>query len=366
MIDSTMSATYTKRRILMANLTETSYYARRAINWLILGVFAYIILRIIWSIFVALIIIMFPPKAPPPNHAFGVLPKIIFPPQASPSASTIFRLETIEGNVPKASESAYVYFMPKQAANLLALPRTQKFADKLLFNPKEIQETKNIYRFTDPEFPLRSLRYDIISNNFTLQYAYGYDQAIFSNGNTLTTDVAINEAINFLQNNGIMPSDFSRSDFTASYLTLVGDRLVKTPSITQANATKVNTKRTSIGGSSIYYPDPDESPLSFVFSGSSIDKKRILSVTYTYWPVEYQTNATYSIKKSQIAWQELQSGKGYIARYPLQGETITVRSVHLGYYDSLSPQTYLQPIFVFEGDDGFLGFVPAVASPWTE
>jgi hypothetical protein len=350
----------------MANLTETSYYARRAINWLILGVIAYIILRIIWAILLSAIIYFFPPKAPPPNHAFGVLPRIKFPDQASPSATITFTLETIEGNVPKASASATVYFMPKQAANLLALPRTQQFADKLRFNPKEIQETKNIYRFNDPEFPLRTLRYDIITNNFTLHYAYGYDQAIFSSGNTLTTEAAIKDAKTFLSNNSLLPSDFSEDNFSASYLTLVGDRLTDTPSITQANATRVNTKRSNIGGVPIYYPDPEASPISLVFSGSPIEKKKILSISYTYWPIEYQTNATYKIKPSEQAWKELQSGGGFIARYPTQGTAITVRSVHLGYYDSITPQTYLQPIFVFEGDDGFLGFVPAVSPPWTE
>jgi hypothetical protein len=350
----------------MANLTETSYYARRTINWGILGIIGYIILRISWAILVAILMFLFPPKAPPPNHAFGVLPSIKFPAQASPSATMTFQLETIEGTVPKASESATVYFMPKQTANLLALPRTQQFAEKLDFIPKEIQETKNLYRFNDADYPLRTLRYDIITNNFTLQYAYGLDQAIFSSGNTPILDTATEDAKDFLSDNGLLPSDFSEDDFTATYLTLVGDTLVKTPSVTQANATRVNTKRTNIGGVPIYYPNPDESPISIVFSGSPTSKKKVLSISYTYWPIEYQTIATYKIKDSQVAWQELQSGGGYIAHYPSQGTTVTVRSVHLGYYDSIAPQTYLQPIFVFEGDDGFLGYVPAIAAPWTE
>jgi hypothetical protein len=350
----------------MANLTITSFYARRAINWLILGVIAYILLRIIWAIFVAVFTFAFPPKAAPPNHAFGVLPSVKFPDHASPSADLRFKLETIEGGVPKASASATVYFMPKQTPNLLALPRTQQFAFKLKFNQKEIQETKNIYRFNDDEFPLRTLRYDIITNNFTLQYAYGYDQSIFSGGNTPSTEIAIKETNDFLTNNGLLPKDFSADNFMASYFTLVGERLVKTPSVTQANATRVDARRSNIGGVPVYYPDPDETPISLVFSGSPIAKKRILSISYTYWPVEYQTNATYKIKESQLAWEELQSGNGFIARYPTQGNDITVRTIHLGYYDSITPQTYLQPVFVFEGDDGFLAFVPAVASPWSE
>ncbi|MBI5619928.1 hypothetical protein HY950_03130, partial [Candidatus Gottesmanbacteria bacterium] len=66
------------------------------------------------------------------------------------------------------------------------------------------------------------------------------------------------------------------------------------------------------------------------------------------------------------AWQELQSGMGFIARYPATGASVTVRNVTIAYYDSFEPQMYLQPVFVFEGDDGFVSYVPAVAPPWTE
>jgi len=40
--------------------------------------------------------------------------------------------------------------------------------------------------------------------------------------------------------------------------------------------------------------------------------------------------------------------------------------VYLAYYDSLDPQTYLQPVFVFEGDDDFLAYVPAVEAAWVD
>ena len=122
----------------MASLTETAYYTRRAVNWGILAVIAYIILRALWSITSTIWLAAFPPKAPPPTHAFGRLPALNFPQQASPSAALEFRLETIEGTVPKASESARVYFMPKSAANLLAIPsktQTAKASIALMIRP---------------------------------------------------------------------------------------------------------------------------------------------------------------------------------------------------------------------------------------
>ena len=92
----------------------------------------------------------------------------------------------------------------------------------------------------------------------------------------------------------------------------------------------------------------------------------MLELAYTYWPIDLSTSATYGLITSDQAWSLLQSGQGYIARYPTSGNTVTVRNIYLGYYDSYDPQTYLQPVFVFEGDNGFLAYVPAVAAPWTQ
>ena len=73
------------------------------------------------------------------------------------------------------------------------------------------------------------------------------------------------------------------------------------------------------------------------------------------------------MKPSSTAWEELQAGRGFIARYPTNGAiSIVVRQVYLGYYDSFDPQMYLQPVFVFEGDNGFLAYVPAVIPEWIE
>ena len=60
-------------------------------------------------------------------------------------------------------------------------------------------------------------------------------------------------------------------------------------------------------------------------------------------------------------------GSGFVARYPTNGSTTAViRNVRLGYYDSYDPETYLQPIYVFEGDYGFTAYVPAISPEWVE
>lgn len=352
----------------MASLTETAYYTRRAINWGILAIIAYVILRALWGVFIIIFLAIFPPKLPPPNHAFGKLPPVQFPsPAASPSAQLSFKLETIEGAIPRASESATVYFMPKNAANLLALSKTQEFAGRLAFDTNPIQESKNIYRFNDAEFLLRKLRYDIVSDNFIIRYAFEQDTGLFGERNLPLLDAAQSEAKSILQTYNLYNDDIALGRSAVSYLKLSGDKLLETTSLSQADAVRVDFFRRPIGLVKIVTPNPDEGPISFMFSGSQNNKKRIVQFAYTFWPIDYETKATYALKSSAQAWQELQSGGGFIARYPKNGATTaTVRNIYIGYYDSYDPQTYLQPIFTFEGDQGFLAYIPAVSQDWIE
>ncbi len=348
------------------SLTETAFYTRRAVNWAILGVIAYIILRIFWSIVVALFIILFPPKAPPPNHAFGRLPAVKFPAQATPSAQFTMQLETIEGTLPAASASAAVYFMPKTAPNLLALNRAQEFATRLEFDPAPIQESKNIYRFNDPQLPLRRLRYDIVSGNFIVRYGFERDPSVFIEKNLPLPDAARLETINLLESYNLYPTDLSEGNASVSFWRLNGEQLVSTSSLSQADVVRIDFFRKMIGDTRVFTPVPDEASVAFILSGAEGTRKHVLQFAYTFWPIDYQTSATYALKTSDEAWAQLQSNRNYIARMPVGGGPAIVRNVYLGYYDTFEPQTYLQPIFVFEGDNGFLAYVPAVAQPWTE
>lgn len=350
----------------MTTLTETAYYTRRAINWIIIGIIAYIILRTIFGLLSAVWVVVFPPKPLPPNHAFGKLPAVTFPQQATYSGQLSFQLQTIQGVVPAASVSATVYFMPKAAPNLLALTQTQNFAKNLQFDPTPIQETKNIYRFNDPQYPLRTLRFDIVSSNFIIRYAFERDLSIFAEKNLPSADTAKQEAMSLMQQYSLNRDDFTGGAVIVSYYKLTGDHLTPTTSLSQSDAERVDFFRKAIGNTSLFTPIPDQGSTSIIFSGSTNPQKHVIQFAYTYWPIDYQTTATYPLKTSADAWNELQQGKGYVAKFPTNSTSVVVRNVYLGYYDSFDPQTYLQPIFVFEGDNGFLGYVSAVSPLWTE
>lgn len=350
------------------SLTETAFYTRRTINWTILAVIGYVILRMFWGLVVTVYVAIFPPKAPPPNHAFGKLPVLSFPAgQASPSGQLIYQLQTIEGSVPQASPSAHVFFMPKKGSNLLALSTAQGFAKRLGFGTTPIPEpsNKNIYRFDDTTNQLRHMWYDIVSTNFIIQYDYRQDASLFLNNKVPSEQEARSEGRNLMQTYGLYPEDLTGGDVRVTYYRVAENSLQPVSSQSQADAVRVDYYRPNIASTKVVTGSLTEAPITIVFSGSSNSKKRILQFTYTYWPIDYQTTATYSLKTSTQAWQELQGGGGYVLRYP-KTPVVTVRSVYLAYYDSIFPQTYLQPIFVFEGDDGFVAYVPAINPEFVE
>lgn len=348
----------------MNSLTETAYQTRKAINIIILSIIGYIILRIVWGIFFSILLTIFPPKPPPPNNAFGKLPAVKFPSVSKPTTPLKFTLQTISGSVPKASESAAVYFMPKNAPNLLALTKTQQFAQKLNFNPNPIPVGKNLYQFDDDINKLRKLSYDIVSNNFSIRYLYEVDTGLFDRTPDSTSNL-LREAQQFIGQNNLQLTDYNSNDSKITYLKLSGNKLISTTSLSQSDAVKIDYFRKPINQLKVLTPFPGTGSISFTFSGSKDPKKHLLLFSYTYWPIEYKTTATYKLKTSQEAWQELQNGGGYIAHFPT-GDTAVIRDVYVAYYDSIEPQNFLQPIYVFEGDEGFIGYVAAIAPPWTE
>ena len=112
-------------------------------------------------------------------------------------------------------------------------------------------------------------------------------------------------------------------------------------------------------------PGYDESYTYVIYT--STKERNILEANYTFWPIAFDDYGTYPLKSTQEAWQELIDGTGYVIK---QGnndpEKIVIRNVYLAYFDSKEEQNYLQPIFVFEGDNGFIAYVAAVSSQWQE
>lgn len=351
------------------NLTQIAYYTRRTLKIGTIFLIAFLIVRAGVKIGIRAWQAAHPPPPPKPTTAFGKLPTLNFP-DSPIKVKLSFKLETIEGALPQFPESTKVYFMPQKGPNLLASSRAKDKAYKMGFKnePEIISET--IYRWTTQSTPSTTLKMNIVTGNFDLDYDFQNDPELLTSKNLPTAQQAAQEAKGFLVSGSFLPDDLANGTAEFEYLFFEPSEppeFKPVLSFSEANFIRVNLFRENLNDLKILPPNPKNSLISFLFSSSRTTGKRIVEIDYTYFPIEQEFSATYPLKPAILAWKELQNGEGYIAHLR-QNEKgpIIVRKVFLAYYDSQEPQHYLQPIYVFEGDREFFAYVPAIDSKWTE
>ncbi len=348
----------------MATLTETAYYSRKIIKFGGIGVVAFLILRSLLLAGVAYYRKLNPPPPPPPTVLFGRLPELVFPDSSAQVLS--YKLETVTGTAPDLGDRTTVYFMPVRQANLLALERMQSLAARLDFKEEPEQISPRKYEWTRDEPLGAKMVADIVSGSFALSVSWQQDLRLLSSKALPSGEEAVKEAVNFLQNAGIWASDLSSVDAQVSFYKADVNEMVSAVSLSEADFVRVDFYRNAIEESLVYTPNPKRGSVSLTFSGNKTRGKRVVEVKYNWFEVNYDEMATYPIKPSSQAWNELKAGEGYIASIDSGIDEVVVRQISLGFYDSAVPQYYLQPIYVFVGDNNFIGFVQAVSQGWIE
>lgn len=260
-----------------------------------------------------------------------------------------------------------VYFMPKKEANLLALDRANQQVKKMGFSQRPELIDDNRYRWKTDNSPATSLEMDINSGNFRLFYEYENDQELLNSKYLPTNEQAASEAKNFLTVNDLLAGDLANGTAEFDYLKANYPSLTPAVSLSEADFVRVNLFRTTLNNLKILPPNPKKSLVSFLFSGSREPGKRIIEINYTYWPIDSENFSTYPLKPLNYAWNQVQADEAYVANLGQNEDgKITIRQAYLAYYDSETPQNYLQPIYVFEGDKNFFAYVPAIDPQWSE
>lgn len=348
----------------MTNLTEISIFTRKLALWIGIGFLTYLLLRI----FVALFIVPFlPPKKiqePPPNILYGKIPQPKFPPATFQSSKFQYSLETVDGTVTEATRAGRVYKMPKKLPSLLASERAKKFAEGLGFvNIPQIQDSSN-YIFTGARDPLRSLNLDITSMNFKMGYDYSKKPGMFVTGSIQSKDKVLLTVMDYIKMNHLFDDTYINGKTSFDYLTYnpSTNSFLPATSLSTAQAVRINFFRTDIGTFHVVPPKFSQSYNYAVFTEMNSGQDDIVELAYTFWPIALDDFGTYPLKKSEDAYQDLKDGYAYVVDNGNNSGTVKIRSVYLAYYDSEEPQFYLQPVFVFEGDNGFVAYDPAVVS----
>ena len=354
----------------MHNLTEVSITARKFIIWFGIVFVLYIIVKFLIGVGVSYWKEAHPVQIPPPNVRFNKLPSPQFSFVATSSSGLKFTLENVEGRPPETTAAGKIYTLPKKLPSLLGSERAKKFAAKLGFPKDPELLTSTYYQYTDPNNLLRTLSLDIVNMHFRLKYDYTKNPLIFEEAQLQSKEQAINEVKNFLSAGNLFDESILKGKITTDLLTydIPSKKFVPATSVSAAKAVRINFFRNDLDGLKVLSPRSDQSYTYVLYAPAKSLNSQILEIAYTFWPIAFDDSATYPLRTGSQAWQDLIDGYAYVVT--MGGNTISskivIRNIYLAYYDSEEPQSFLQPIFVFEGDKHFVAFVPAVSAEWLE
>ncbi len=356
--------------VCVATLTETAYYARKLLRLAAYTALVLIIAKLGFDLAYAEYRRRNPLPLPQPQVAFGRLPRPALPDTKLFSGPVRYILDTIDGTFPESSPSARVFLTPAPPVSFLTPSRVMDQAKQWGFTGEPANVQATIYRFVDEEKG-RTITIDGLTGNFIYRYTYEVDPNVFTQANVPLGDSALREAMNVLsqyhvlgdQNTPLLRSDLAQGDTVVTHYRYENNALIHTPAPSQAHAIRVEFSREPLDGIPVLPADPDSPPVSILFSGAG-DDRRILELRYQYTPIGLETASTYPIRSSREVWNELQAGKATLVRIPQKEvRELPIRSILLAYVLPQKRQDYLQPVWVFEGEQ-FLAYVPAVTEEW--
>jgi len=366
-------------------LTEAAYWTRRFLT----GFVAFIVLFIGYKVvanYRADHARRQPTPAPVerPTVAFDRLPELNFS-EASPSRPVEYELRTANGQLPTFPSIAKIYLMPRpQGVTFFSLEEGKEFAGKLGFTTEPEQIEVGRYRWNEA-VPLpgdeesttsRVLVMDVASGNFKLSYNYSRDPTLLDQSPPAQAR-AIEQAEDFLKGLGLYPQDLAGGEHRVTYLAAEGNDLTPTLSQTDADFARLDFFRQGVAdalrGPSVSTgeitpvtpPMFDQALVQILMSSAQERSRKYVRVDYVFWPVDYENFATYPLRSAQQAFDDLQNGAGAVISGGSQTR-VTVRRVSLAYYNPRQHQDFFQPVFIFEGDNNFVAYVPAVESVWIE
>lgn len=308
----------------------------------------------------------FPTPPPPPTVSFGTLPAIVFPQETKGVFN--YQIETVSGTLPSFPDRAKVYKTIPDVPTLLNLStarqkvhQLQSFAN-LDFATTEKALSETTYQYTDNTPAKRTLTMDIVTSNFTYSSLYLTDENVTANKFNGDEKSAITTAEGFFSQLSSFPNDLDEQRTTTQLLTITNGTLIPATSLSNANVIRVNFFQKALNNLPIFYAHPPQSSI-YAYVGSRGAQNEVLEASFTHQTIS-PNFATYPIKTSEEAFEDLKKGNAAILSYDGTSSTIRITDSYLGYYLGDDPQTFLMPIIIFQGDDNFYAYVSAIKENW--
>lgn len=347
----------------MTSLTQVSILSRKIIRYSIYTIILIVIVRYSYLIGTTIYRKYFPEPPPPPTICFGKLTPIPFP-EKNVQKDLVFTLETVDGKLPKLPPQQTVYFMPKSISTIKSLDSAKQKAASLGFNPNGTELVETVYLFKHNSAPA-TLSLNIVTGIYSIGYDLNSKPSILE-GMPPDPQTATSLAKTYLSRAKSLPGDLT-GQITNEYLRIQDGKLVPANSLSDANITKINFYRKNYNELPNVTSVVNQANIWFMLTGAKASGDQVYAAEYHYFNVDENKSCTYPSKTAEEAWEELKSGKAYFANIDEKAQgNVTIRKVYSAYYDPNQYTEYYQPVIVFEGDDGFVSYVPAISSDYLQ
>lgn len=356
-MNSTFFCRYTQS---MTTLTQTAIMTRKVIRYILYFMIFLIVGKVVLDVTLGIYRKIFPPPPPPATIAFGKLPKLPFE-QNQNIPELNLSVETPDGKLPKFPTQMKVYFMPKPSQTQLNLDETRKRVAALGFSPDGVQDPtrETFYSFPNKN-ALSTLETNIASGAFSISYDLASEPSVLDRVPP-APEVAVSQVRSFISSAGLLPDDLTGPS-KHEFLRAEGGRFVTALALSDADVVKVNLFRKDFEKYPSVTLNPNEGNVWFMVGGERDRAKQMIAGEFHYFAVDETKFATYPTKTSEVALAELMDKKGFVTLLGANDSgNIVIRRVYLAYFDPPTPSDFFQPIIVFEGDNGFVAYVPAVA-----
>lgn len=346
------------------NLTNVNYIGRLFVKYGLAFLVFLMVGRVLLNAFVTYWKATHPEPPPAPTVGFGILPNLTFPPQTEEEKPQSYSLEMAYG-IQEINDRAKVLLITKSTANLLADEKVKELAATygFIFTPEVISDQN--YRFTKNSPLDMSFEISAVDFTFSLKSNFLSRPDLLTSGGKLPEEFeAVEQVKKFVASADLLGSDMATASGKVTFLKSIGGELKSAYSLSEADFLQVDINRNPIDQVyKVYTSDGDKGIISAKLTAAFGSNNAVVEMDYFYRQVDYLNFETYPLRTAKSAWNLVQSGDAYVINGKGLKQAV-VREVELAYYDSFDEQKYLQPIYVFKGDNNFMAFVPAVSASY--
>ena len=343
------------------SLTQTAYVARNTIKFGSIGIVAFSLLWMIATTGYKLYKSNHPTYYAP-TVKYGVLPKITFPEKTATAKK--FTFELANDDVPSFDDQLKVYIIYRPNTTFLALQEDTETAKLFGFKSDPTEVKTGIYEFKDTTNN-KTLTLNVLDGDFEITYPYASDQILLTESEVPNKARAVEIASSFLNSGKKLTDDLEKGEQVVSFWKIDSGNLKAVSAQSEANAVRVDFYRKNFDNLSLLSSDFGQASVSVLMSGSTVEAKKIIGVSFKDLNIDRESYSTYPIKTGEKAIEDLKSGNYWTAKDVANSE-VTIRKMYLAYYEPTTLTNYLQPIFVFEGDNNFVAYVPAITDTYTK